>query len=120
MKIELIPDRKIIAGDGWDALPVTVRVLDSKNRPVETADLPIHFEIDGPGSIIGLGNGDANSHEPEKGNKRNLYNGLAQVILQSKEDGSKQITLTAKADGLADGKVSIIVTPAKPIPFVAP
>jgi beta-galactosidase len=119
VKIELIVDRKTMAGDGWDAMPVTVRVLDAKGRPVPTSDLPIEFEISGPGSIIGLGNGDANSHEPEKGNKRSLYNGLAQVIVQSKEGGSGQLVLTAKCKGLTNGNVAIMVTPASTIPFVA-
>jgi beta-galactosidase len=117
--IELIPDRKAIAGEGWDAVPITVRVLDAKGRPVQNANLPIEFEVSGPGSIIGTGNGDANSHEPDKGNKRNLYNGLAQVILQSKAGGSGQLVLTAKSKGLKNGNVSITVNPATEVPFVS-
>ena len=107
--LQLIPDRTTIAGDGADAVPVTVQVVDAKGRPVQTANIPVEFEISGPGAIIGLGNGDANSHEPEKGNKRNLYNGLAQVILQSKKNSSGQLTLTARSGNLKPAIIVIVV-----------
>jgi beta-galactosidase len=108
-KIELIADRNTLAGEGWDATPVTVRVLDAQNRPVQNANLPITC----------LGNGDPNSHEAEKGNKRKLYSGLAQVILQTKAGGNGAMVLTAHAPGLQNGSLSIQVTPAIEVPHVA-
>jgi len=119
VSIELIPDRKAIVGDGADAVPVTVRVLDAKGRPVETANLPIEFEVSGAGNIIGLGNGDANSHEPDKGNRRSLYNGLAQVILQSKTNSSGPLTLTARSGSLKAATIIINVKDTTQIPVVA-
>jgi beta-galactosidase len=119
VSIQLIPDRQTIAGDGTDAMPVTVRVLDFKGRVVETANLPIQFEVAGAGSIIGLGNGDANSHEPDKGNKRSVYNGLAQVILQSKANSTGQLTLTAKSGNLHPASIIITVKDTLQAPVVA-
>jgi len=72
--LRLTPDRPALAGDGWDTLPVTVEALDLDGRPVPTANLPVEFEISGPGEIIGLGNGDPNCHEPEKGDRHSLFN----------------------------------------------
>ncbi|TWI94807.1 beta-galactosidase [Mucilaginibacter frigoritolerans] len=118
VKLQLIPDRQTIKGEGWDAVPVTVRVLDAKGLPVENANLPVTFEVQGPGVIIGLGNGNANSHEPDKGNQRSLYNGLAQVILQSAEGGEGKLMLIAKSEGLVNDTVSITVLRAPQIPFV--
>lgn len=118
VSIELIADRATLTGDGEDAVPVTVRVLDAKRRPVPTANLPITFEVAGAGTIIGLGNGDANSHEPEKGNVRSLYNGLAQVILQSKMNGSGALSLTARSGDLKPSTVTIQVKEAKQKPAV--
>jgi beta-galactosidase len=112
-RLQLIPDREALAGDGLDAMPVTVQALDAKGRPVPTANLPVTFEISGPGRIIGLGNGDPNSHEPEKGTKRSLFNGLAQVIIQSEADSPGIITLTAKSDELKPATVTIIVKKAE-------
>ena len=106
--LRLTPDRGGLAGDGRDAAPVTVEALDARGRPVPTADLPVSFEIAG-GRIIGLGNGDANSHEPEKGDARRLYNGLAQVIVQTDVGGAGVMTLRAKAPGLKAAEVRIAV-----------
>jgi beta-galactosidase len=106
--LRLTPDRGGLAGDGRDATPVTVEALDAKGRPVPTANLPVSFEISG-GRIIGLGNGDANSHEPEKGDKRSLYNGLAQVIVQTEAGGAGVLSLRAQAAGLRPAEARIAV-----------
>jgi len=115
--LRLTPDRKTLAGDGCDALPVTVEALDAQGRPVPTANQSVAFEISGPGQIIGVGNGDPNSHEPEKGNRRSLFNGLAQVIVQSTRE-TGEIKLTAIADGLAPGTTSVQTKPGAPRPSV--
>lgn len=117
-QIRLTPDRSKIKGDGWDAVPVTVDVLDAKGRPVQTDNSPIEFEVQGAGDIIGLGNGDPNSHEAEKGNKRSLFNGLAQVILQSKEKGNGQLILKASSPGLKSAILKINIESVKEIPSV--
>ena len=64
--IRLIPDRTRIAADGSDVAVVSVQVLDAQGRIVPTADNTVSFEIDGPGRIIGVGNGDPVSHEPDQ------------------------------------------------------
>ena len=114
--LELVPDRGTIAGDGEDAMPVTVRAIDAKGREVPTAMNPVKFSLQGPSNIIGLGNGDPRCHEPQKGDRRSLFNGLAQVILQSREGGTGTITLRAESDGLAPAEIQIPiqVVSAKP------
>ena len=110
--LKLIADRGSLAGDGDDAQPVTVQAVDAQGRLVPTAKLPVTFEITGPGAIIGLNNGDPNCHEPEKGNKHSIFNGLAQVILQSQREGHGPLTLRATAEGLAPAEVVIDVKAA--------
>jgi beta-galactosidase len=119
VKIELIADRNTIVNDGWDAVPVTVRVLDAKGRPVQTSNAPIDFEITGDGKIIGVGNGDANSHESDKESKRSLYNGLAQVIVQSNTNGKKAINLIAKSGNFKLASIVIAIKDTTPIATVA-
>ena len=118
--LQLLPDRPSLAGDGCDAQPITVQAVDAQGRPVPTANLPVRFELTGPGAIIGLGNGDPTCHEPEEGDRRSLFNGLAQVIIQSEPQSSGRITLRATADGLADAEVVIDVTAVSPRPEVPP
>ena len=115
--LRLVPDRLTLAGDGRDALPVTVEALDAQGRPVPTANLPVAFEISGPARIIGLGNGDPNSHEPEQGGRRSLFNGLAQVIVQSTPDAG-EIKLTATADVLTPATAVVQAQPCAPRPSV--
>ena len=43
----------------------------------------VTFKVSGEGSLIGVGNGDPNCQESDKDPRRSLFNGLAQVILQS-------------------------------------
>ena len=107
--LRLTPDRRSITADGRDAVPVTVEALDAKGRAVPTASMPVEFAISG-GRIIGVGNGDANSHEPEKASARRLYNGLAQVIVQSERGQAGALVLTARSAGLKSGVARIAVS----------
>ncbi len=87
--IELMVDRPRLAGDGWDAQPINVQVVDDKGRVVPGAGNLVKFEISGPGAIIGVGNGDPTCHESEKGQQRSVFHGLAQVIVQSTRGSGK-------------------------------
>ncbi|HMP83460.1 MAG TPA: beta-galactosidase GalA [Verrucomicrobiota bacterium] len=63
--IQLTPDRVSIHADGEDVSLVTVDLRDAQGRLVPTAMNKIRFELDGPGKIIGVGNGDPSCHEPD-------------------------------------------------------
>lgn len=104
--LRLTPDRTMLVGDGRDAMPVTVEALDAGSRPVPTANLAVDFAITG-GRIIGLGNGDANNHDPEKGKRYTLYNGLAQVIVQSDAATPGPLVLRASAAGLKPAATTV-------------
>lgn len=117
--VRLLPDRPSMNGDGNDAQPITVEIVDAKGRVVPTADLPVTFSVSGPATIIGLNNGDPTNHEPEKGNQHSTYRGLAQVIMQSKLGGFGTFTLHAASPGLVDGDVVVNVIAAPEPPAVA-
>ena len=118
--LKLVPDRDSLAGDGADAQPVTVCAVDAQGREVPTASLPVTFAISGPGAIIGQGNGDNTSHEPEKGNHRRLFNGLAQVTVQAQRDQAGTIVLTAQAEGLKPAEIRIASRAVAALPAVPP
>ena len=63
--IKLIPDRTTIDPDGEDLSLITVAVTDAQGRVVPVADNLVSFGISGGGKIIGVGNGDPSSHEPD-------------------------------------------------------
>ena len=72
--IRLTPDRAVIKANGEDVSVITVQVADNKNHPTPTADNLVTFALEGPGRILGVGNGDPVSHEPDQFNEtiRNL------------------------------------------------
>ena len=63
--IQLLPDRSNISADGRDLSLVTVSLVDANGRTVPIADNLVHFNLDGPGKILGVGNGNPSSHEPD-------------------------------------------------------
>jgi beta-galactosidase len=81
--IRLTADREEIDADGEDVSILKVEALDKEGRPVPTSNNHIGFTVSGAGALIGVGNGDPNCQESDKEPKRSLFNGLAQVIVQS-------------------------------------
>jgi beta-galactosidase len=106
--IRLTADRNQIDADGEDVAVLTVEALDKQGRPVPTAQDMIHFHVSGDGALIGVGNGNPNCQESDKEPMRSLFNGLAQVILQStRTAGTIQITAESRGSGLAPAKLEI-------------
>jgi beta-galactosidase len=120
VRLDLVPDRAALAGDGADAMPITVRALDAQGRAVPLAMDQVSFSVSGAGRSIGHGNGDPNSHEDEKGPTRRLFNGLAQLIVQTNRDSSGSIEVRASAPGLAPAAVAIPVRAVASVPAVPP
>jgi beta-galactosidase len=81
--IRLTADRTEIDADGEDVAVLKVEALDKEGRAVPTAGNFISFKVSGDGRFLGVGNGDPNCQESDKEPKRSLFNGLAQVIVQS-------------------------------------
>lgn len=108
IRLRITSEKAYLNGNGRDVLPLTIETLDSQGRHVPTADSMVEFKISGPGKIIGLGNGNPNSHEPEKGNRGSLFNGLSQVIIQS-EERKGEIIFIASARGLKSDSIKIPV-----------
>ena len=98
-RLELTADRTVLAADGSDVAMVTVRSLDARGRSAPLANDLIRFAVEGPGRVIGVGNGNPVSHEPDRASQRRLFNGLAQAIVQTDRRAGR-IRLTARADGL--------------------
>ncbi|MFT4203029.1 MAG: beta-galactosidase GalA [Chitinophagaceae bacterium] len=110
-QIRLSPSKTTLNADGQDAVVVNVSVLDRQGREVPNAYDLIHFDVkNSDAQIIGVGNGDPTSHEPDKCDsdswQRHLFNGKAQLIIRSgHQKGKLQVTGTSGA--LQVGKVDI-------------
>ena len=105
-RIVLSADREAIRADGEDVAAVTVSVVDQSGIPVPTAGNLVRFELDGPGHLLGVGNGDPSSHESDKAPFRRLFNGLALALVQSgREPGT--IAITATSEGLHAARLTV-------------
>lgn len=109
---EKMVEAKPIGNTTQNVAVVTVRIVDSEGRLVPTASNRIDFSIEN-GKIIGVGNGHPSSKERDvfdagKPVYRNVFHGLAQVLIQS--DGSgKPIILKARSMGMDTVPLSIAV-----------
>ena len=106
-QIDLESDVNTLKADGCDVAIIKVAIKDTKGRVVPTADNLVKFEIEGPGKIIGVANGNPNSHERDKANQRMAFNGYCMVLVQSDEK-SGNIKIKASSDALKSTVISII------------
>ncbi|HSC40131.1 MAG TPA: glycosyl hydrolase 53 family protein, partial [Chitinophagaceae bacterium] len=109
-EIVVTPYKTTMLADGSDASVINISVVDKQGREVPDAGNLIRFSLHGDLKIIGVGNGDPSSHEPDKcadsAWQRRLFNGKCQVIVQSGRK-SGVIKFEASAPGLQSGSTDI-------------
>jgi beta-galactosidase len=108
-KVIATTEKNILTADGKDATVVNISIVDEKGREVFVADNMVKFFLKGDAKIIGVGNGDPSSHEPDQfldgAWQRSAFNGKCQVIILSgKTKGEFQ--LEVKSNGLASDVIS--------------
>ena len=114
LRVEL--SKTALKNDGLDALAVNVRAYDEEGRFVPTAGDLIYFDVTGGARIIGVGNGDPNSHEDDVAPYRRLYNGCAQAILLN--DGDEDVHITVHTEKAAPVELTIPVVKGENVPYV--
>lgn len=126
-RVVLEPDRLTMSADGRDAVVIYAKIYDDKGDIVSFADNEVRFSVSGGANIIGVGNGDPSSHEPDKAvslrdfrgrdigkdiydpdkqNKRRAFNGACMAIVQSTGEAG-DITFTAKSNSLLSDTITI-------------
>jgi len=105
--LRLTVDRAAITTGRSDVAHVTVEVVDEQGRMAPTADNEIAFTLVGPGKILGVDNGQPDSHESFQGNQRRAFNGMALVLLQS-NGRPGTMRLSASAAGLKTAEISVV------------
>lgn len=116
-KIVIEPHRDYINNDGRDTVIFNFSVVDKDGIPVETADNLLEFEIDGDGILLGVGNGDPNSHESDHEPRRSLFAGHAQALVQSRL-GAKRLAVKASGAGLEGAVCELEVRSVEPPKYI--
>ena len=105
--IRLTPDRTRLSATGEDLSYILVEALDKDGTLCPLADNSIHFEVEGPAAIAGIGNGNPLSLEPFQAPDHKLFHGKAMLILRSVAGERGRIRVTATSEGLKDGTVRL-------------
>jgi beta-galactosidase len=111
-------DRNGFAADGQDCTTIAIAVEDAQGRLVPVADDEVTFEVTGAGKLIGVGNGNPTSHEPDHGSARRAFCGLCAAIIQSTKTAGP-FTIMASAPGLKPATLTLAAKPARERPEVA-
>lgn len=101
-KIFAQADRDVIQADGSDLSYISVDIHDKDGNFCPTADNLITFEIEGPGEVAGVGNGNSATVEPFQANYRKAFNGKALLILKGIKGQAGDIKIRIHAEGLKD------------------
>lgn len=113
VKLVLEADRRELLADGRDVAVVTVKVCDAAGRVVPDASPSLSISLEGPGRIIGAGNGNpsySGADHPADPECREFsfhaFNGLCQVLVQSGSEPTA-LELSVGSGGLQAGSLKL-------------
>ncbi len=119
-RIVVAASKAALQTDGKDAIVFNCSVVDKQGREVPDAANLLHFSTTGKVRIVGVGNGNPSSHEPDQyadgGWQRKLFGGKCQVIVQSAgvtADGDGRLTVTGEAVLPAEAAIASVPAPGR-------
>jgi beta-galactosidase len=108
--IKLTPSVEKVRANGTDLAIINVSVVDKNGLEVPVADNVIKFRVSENAAILGVGNGDPSSHEPDQcapGTwQRSAFNGKCQLIVQAGKTAG-DVTIEAYSNTLQTTKISL-------------
>jgi len=109
-KIKLEADRTELRATGEDLSYITVELVDNQGVCNPKAEDLVNFEIEGPGTIVGVGNANPVSLESYQLPQRKAWHGRCLVVVKSgKAPGT--IILKAASKKLAATELKLTVSP---------
>jgi beta-galactosidase len=113
------PARVLLTADldrlspAWDDVAyVAATVVDASGVVVPDADDLITFKVSGPGRVVAVDSGDNSSHEPFQATERRAFQGRCFAVLRA-DAPTGRINVTASAEGLTPGSVTIAAAPPR-------
>jgi beta-galactosidase len=105
-QIKISADRTELKANGQDLSYITVELTDTDGIRNPKAENLVEFEIEGPGTIIGVGNANPISLESYQLPKRKAWRGKCMVIVKSLQK-TGEIALKASSTDLKSAEVKI-------------
>ena len=105
-QIKLNTDRKVISAGGDDLSYILIEAFDKDGNLCPLAENQIKLNIDGPGLIAGVGNGNPQSFAPFQADTVKLFYGKAMLILKSGNQKG-DVIITASSPGINKASTSV-------------
>lgn len=112
IKAEL--NRTAISDDGQDTVEAIISLVDQNGVELPFADDLISFIPEGCLFLRGVGNGNPNSHESDKGSERKLFNGKCMALV-SAHPGDRA-ALRIRCEGLPEKEVNFELVHSEGLP----
>lgn len=100
------PDREQVSSENRDMVHITTEVRDSLGILNPHSDHMVSYQLNGPGKIRVIDNGDLADHTPPGSSSRKMKKGKQLLILQAGSEPGDLI-ISASADGLRPSRVKI-------------
>ena len=107
-------DKTELKADGRDLAFITISASDKNGNEVMNARNRIKIDVNGPGRLVGLDNGDSTDYDGFKSDSRRLFSGKLVAIIQSTLEAGR-IEVSVSSEGLPNEKLELTaITCEKP------
>ncbi|HEY0189276.1 MAG TPA: glycoside hydrolase family 2 TIM barrel-domain containing protein [Cellulomonas sp.] len=118
LRVELSVDRDVLAAGPWDLAHVEIRLVDQLGRVDPGARREVTVQVDGPGTLQGLGSARPDPRESYLGDRCTSDAGRALAVVRPTGPGT--LTVTVQAEGCAPARCVLLVDGADRVPASAP
>ena len=108
-RLSLSADRMTLGADRRDLAHLTIEVEAAEGRRVPTADNPVTLNVRGQGRMLGMDNGDPESHQAYRGPQYSAFGGLG-LVLVGATDRAGDVDVVASSPGLAEARLRLTTT----------
>ncbi len=105
--IRLTPERLVIPASGDALAYILVEAVDDQGRLCPNDHSPIDFEVEGPATIAGIGNGNPMGYDPFHDASHPLFSGKAMLILRGSDGDTGTIRVAARSEGKRTGRAQL-------------
>jgi beta-galactosidase len=110
-RVRVAAERSEIHADGDDLAFLTVRVEDKDGNLCPQAANLVRFQIEGPGRIAAVDNGDAASADRFVASERHAFGGLALVIVRANRGETGALRVVSTSEGLEGAETPLTTVP---------
>ncbi|OQO83593.1 hypothetical protein BH739_15900 [Enterococcus casseliflavus] len=109
-----IPDKTELQANGTDICFIEINGLDDSGTTVENGNNEIRIEINGPGRLLGLDNGDSTDYSEYKTNQKRMFNGKLLAMVGTTDEPGK-IEVICRSSSVKDSVIQLESVPSEPV-----